>query len=113
LLELYEATFDTRYLEAALSLTDDALIHYWDAESGGFYFTPDDGEALLARQKKGEDGAIPSGNSVMMLNLLRLGRITANSRHEQRAAELGRAFAGNVRQGHPLKAGQRLCRTSC
>ncbi len=98
LLELYEATFDTRYLEAALNLSDDALTHYRDAENGGFYFTPDDGEALLVRQKKGEDGAIPAGNSVMMLNLLRLGRITADARYEERAAELGRAFAGNAQQ---------------
>ncbi len=98
LLELYEVTFDVRYLEAALNLTDDALTHYRDTGSGGFYFTQDDGEVLPVRQKKGEDGVIPSGNSVMMLNLLRLGRITANSLYEQRAAELGRAFAGNVSQ---------------
>ena len=53
---------------------------------------------FLIRQKEIYDGAIPSGNSIAMLNLLRLGRITANSGLEQKAAKIGRAFFENVRQ---------------
>ncbi len=98
LIELYEAVFDARYLKVALELTDDMVKHFWDGSVGGFYLMPDDGESLLVRKKEIYDGAIPSGNSVATLNLLRLGRITANSDLEEKAAKIGRAFSGGVRQ---------------
>jgi len=98
LLELYEVTFEVYYLETALGLNDDLIRHFWDYENGGFYFTADDGERLLVRQKEIYDGAVPSGNSVAMLNLLRLGRITASADFEEKAARIGRAFYGNVSQ---------------
>ena len=98
LIELYEAIFDTRHLEVALELTNDMLRHFWDEDGGGLYLTPDDGESLLVRKKEIYDGAIPSGNSVAMLNLLRLGRITATSDLEEKAARIGIAFSGSVKQ---------------
>jgi uncharacterized protein YyaL (SSP411 family) len=98
LFELYETTFNVTYLEKALTLNAYLLEHFWDGKNGGFYFTADDGEGLLVRQKEIYDGAIPSGNSIAMLNLLRLGRITASSSLEEKAAGIGRAFVGNVRQ---------------
>jgi uncharacterized protein YyaL (SSP411 family) len=97
LIELYEAIFDVRYLKVALELTNDMLGHFWD-EDGGLYLTPDDGESLLVKKKEIYDGAIPSGNSVAMLNLLRLGRMTANSDLEEKAVKIGRAFSGSVKQ---------------
>ena len=97
LIELYEATFDTQYLEDALKLTDNMVRHFWDEDIGGFYLTPDNGESLLVRKKEIYDGAIPSGNSVAMLNLLRLGRMTANSDMEEKAARIGRVFSESVR----------------
>ena len=96
LLELYEATFEVQHLRTALELSKDLTEHFWDDENGGFYFTADDSESLIVRQKEIYDGAIPSGNSVGMLNLLRLGRITANSHLEEKAAEIGTAFSGEV-----------------
>ncbi len=98
LLELYETDFDVRHLNNALALTEELQTHFWDDQQGGFYFTPDDGEALLVRQKEIYDGAIPSGNSVAMLNLLRLGRITANTEFEEQAAGIGHAFAASIQQ---------------
>jgi uncharacterized protein YyaL (SSP411 family) len=98
LIELYEAVFNTKYLEAALDLTGNMVRHFWDEHGGGLYLTPDDGESLLVRKKEIYDGAIPSGNSVAMLNLLRLGRMTANSELEEKAAKIGRAFSGSVKQ---------------
>jgi len=98
LIELYETTFNARYLEAALKLTDNMVRHFWDEDGGGLYLTPDDGEGLLVRKKEIYDGAIPSGNSVAMLNLLRLGRMTANSDLEGKAAKIGGAFSGSVNQ---------------
>jgi uncharacterized protein YyaL (SSP411 family) len=105
LIELYEATFDASHLESALELTSDMMKHFWDECSGGFYLVPDDGESLLVRNKEIHDGAIPSGNSVAMLNLLRLGRMTANSDFEEKAARIGRAFSGSVKQS-PASHGQ-------
>ena len=94
----YEATFDVRYLQTALDLNSNLIKHFWDATNGGFYFTADDDEALLVRQREVSDNAIPSGNSVAMLNLLRLNRITANTDLEAKAAEISRTFAGEVKQ---------------
>ncbi len=98
LIELYESTFDVNYLQTAISLNSDLIKHFWDDKGGGFYFTPDDGESLIVRQKEIYDGAIPSGNSVAMLNLLRLGRMTGNSDFEEKAATIGRAFSNGVKQ---------------
>ncbi|MBV7328717.1 thioredoxin domain-containing protein [Chloroflexi bacterium TSY] len=96
LLELYETTFDLRYLEEAISLNQELETYFWDEFTGGFFFTPEDGEKLIARQKAIYDGAIPSGNSVSMLNLLKLGRITADADYEARAAEIGQAFSREI-----------------
>ena len=98
LIELYEAVFDLRYLKVALELTNDMLKHFWDEDGGGLYLTPDDGESLFVRNKEIRDGAIPSGNSVAMLNFLRLGRMTATSDLEEKAAKIGRAFSSSVKQ---------------
>jgi uncharacterized protein YyaL (SSP411 family) len=98
LIELYEAIFDARHLEIALELTSDMVRHFWDEDGGGLYLTPDDGESLFVRKKEIYDGAIPSGNSVAMLNLLRLGRMTANSDLEEKAAKIGSAFSGSIKK---------------
>ncbi len=98
LLELYETTFDTSYLLKALKLNEEQLQYFGDEKIGGFYFTPQDGEELLIRKKEIYDGAIPSGNSVAMLNLLRLEQITGNAEFRERAARIGRVFANEVKQ---------------
>lgn len=98
LLELYESTFDPRYLEAATSLQNNHLERFWDEAHGGFYFTANDAEVLLTRSKDIYDAAIPSGNSVAMLNLLRLGRLLANADYEAYAQELGDSFASDVKR---------------
>ncbi len=98
LLELYETTFELRYLQTALELNSDMLEHFWDAENGGFYFTADDAEKVLLRKKELYDGAVPSGNSVAMLNLIRLSKMTANIDFENKAHAIERAFSGVVSQ---------------
>ncbi|HUX98210.1 MAG TPA: thioredoxin domain-containing protein [Candidatus Deferrimicrobium sp.] len=96
LLELYETTFETRYLQKSIELQTELMDHFWDKIEGGFYFTADDAEVLLVRKKEVYDGAIPSGNSVAMLNLLRLGKVTGNSDYEKKAARIGQVFANEV-----------------
>jgi len=94
LLDLYEATFEPAYLKAAKELTDLTLVHFEDKKSGGFYMTADDGEKLLVRAKEIYDGAIPSGNSVMALNLLRLNKVTGDKKYLESANNLFTAFSG-------------------
>ncbi len=96
LLELYEATFDPVHLETAISLTGVMVDRFWDPEEGGFYMTADDAEDLLVRQKDTYDGAMPSGNSIALLDLLRLSHLTGDPDLAQKAAELGQAFSGDV-----------------
>jgi hypothetical protein len=62
--------------ERARTLTLKALADFFDEADGGFYLTGKDSEALVARPKEIYDGAIPSGNSVMTLNLLDLNLLT-------------------------------------
>jgi hypothetical protein len=99
LLELYEATFDARYLRESQAITVLMLAHFWDAAGGGFFLTADDGEKLLVRAKESHDGAIPSGNSVAALVLLRLARMTGDVELEKKAAATFRAFSGNAARG--------------
>jgi uncharacterized protein YyaL (SSP411 family) len=96
LLELYEATFDTAYLSDAIALNRTMLDHFWDPEEGGLFLTADDSEELLVRQKETYDGAMPSGNSVALLNLLRLSHLTGEPELAKRASELGQAFSTDV-----------------
>jgi len=100
LLELYETTFEVRWLQNARDLMDACLDHFWDADGGGFYMTPDDGEGLIVRPKEATDGAMPSGNSVQLMNLLRLARFTGRTAFEERAAALSR-WAGSSARSRP------------
>jgi len=69
---------------------------FWDEAAEGLFFTGPDNEALIVRTKDIQDGALPSGNSVAVLNLLRLGRMTGNIELEEKADQLARAFAGEI-----------------
>jgi len=97
LLELYETTFEARYLQSALDLNKRVIEYFWDEEDGGFYLTADDSETLLVRPKEVYDGAVLSGNSVAMLNLLRLSSITGDADLEEKAAQIGRTFSQRVK----------------
>lgn len=96
LLELYEAVFEPGYLETALELTRDMIDRFRDPAAGGFFFSAGDSESLLVRQKEVYDGAVPSGNSIAMLDLLRLGRLTGSVDFEEKAAATGKAFSTAV-----------------
>ncbi len=97
LVDLYEATFDAKWLKAALTLASRLEEHFCDEKGGGFFQTADDAEALLVRQKVGIDGAMPSGNSAAALALLRLVRLTGKTDLESAAAGTLDAFADSAR----------------
>ncbi len=96
LLELYQAGFDIEHLKDAIAINRVMLEKFRDERNGGFYFTADDGEQLIARTKDLYDGAIPSGNSAAFMNLLILGRITGDTCYEDYAEQLRRGFSGEV-----------------
>lgn len=97
LIEIYEATFEEKYLRSAVELNTIFLEHFWDEQNGGLYFTPDDGEPLIVRLKEIYDGAVPSGNSVAALNLIRLSRLTGDLSLAEKSSHISRAFARNIR----------------
>ncbi|EKD27217.1 MAG: hypothetical protein ACD_79C00804G0001 [uncultured bacterium] len=77
LLDLYEATFEGIYLKEALALNDKMLELFEDKVNGGFFLTAVGTETILQnRIKEFYDGAYPSGNSIALINLIKLSRIT-------------------------------------
>ena len=75
-IELYEATLEPKHLDFAIALAEAMLARFYDAENGGFWQSPPGAKDLILRVKEDYDGAEPSGNSVAILALLKLGRIT-------------------------------------
>jgi uncharacterized protein YyaL (SSP411 family) len=112
LLELYQLTFDWRWLQAARELADTMLELFWDERKGGFYQTSVDHEGLIARPKDFVDNATPAGNSVATDVLLRLHALTGEERYYTHAeAVLLLLREGMARQplafGHLLGALER------
>ena len=98
ILELYDATFETKFLVKAIELNKIVMKHYWDELNGGLFFTPDFGESLIVRTKEIYDSAIPSGSSVMMNNLIWLGRLTSNQEYENSADLLSKSYSENIKK---------------
>ena len=86
--------------EDAIELNQQMLSHFWDEQHGGLYMTADDGEKLIVRSKSIYDGAIPSGNSVAVFNLLRLGHMTGSTDNLTKAERIIKSFSAEVEQ-HP------------
>jgi uncharacterized protein YyaL (SSP411 family) len=78
LLEMYESTFETNYLRLAIEYNDAMIGFFWDETGGGFFSTAADSEEILVREKEAYDGALPSANSVALLNLVRISKLTAD-----------------------------------
>jgi uncharacterized protein len=96
LLDLYETSFSIDNLNEAKYMIDLAIHDFWDAETGGFFFSSKDSTELIVNQKEIYDGAIPSGNSIMILNLLRMSKITADADYEEKAMMINRAFSSII-----------------
>ena len=96
LIDLYEASLDTRRLAQARMLVDVILERFLDPEAGGFYFTSGDHEQLIARPKPVFDGSTPSGNSEAVLALLRLHTYTGDERYLKEAERALSLFAGMI-----------------
>ncbi len=106
LLSLYEATFEERWFTTARELTEVVLARFADP-GGGFYDTADDHEALVARPRGLQDGALPSGNAMAATVLLRLAAWTGEGRYRD-AAERTLAPVTTLAGRHPTGFGQWL-----
>ena len=105
LLDLYEAGFDSTYLEEAIRLGRATVELFWDPTEGGFFLTSPRHEKLIIRSKEYYDGAVPSGNSVAFLNLLRLSTLTGDPVLQERAKALESIAAALLKKStmaHPL-----------
>jgi uncharacterized protein YyaL (SSP411 family) len=98
LIELYEATFEISWLEKAIEIQKIMISQFYDEDKGGFFFTSKNTEKLLVRLKEGYDGAVPSGNSVTALNLLKLGRISSRVEWESMARSIFKIFGQSISQ---------------
>ncbi len=83
LIELYNSTLDENYLEKAEKFCAEAVSRFADCENGGFYLSEPNSMELFINPKETYDGAIPSGNSVMAYNLVRLHQITEKDEYKE------------------------------
>ncbi|MGH6888270.1 MAG: thioredoxin domain-containing protein [Rhizomicrobium sp.] len=93
---LWEATGDRRYLARAQAWVSVLNEHFWDAQNGGYFFTSDDSDPLIARTRVVFDHATPAANGVLVGLLSRLYFATADTMYRDRANALIQAFSGEV-----------------
>jgi len=98
MLDLYEATFDAKWLIEAKRLSEKMIELFADREEGGFFLAGKDGEKLITRTKPNSDGAIPSGNSIAALALLKLGRLTMNQHFIEQGNKVLESFSQQLGQ---------------
>src|SRR5699024_2604781 len=91
-IELYETTFSTSYLKKGREILDDMIALFWDEKDGGFYFSGDDSETLISREKEVYDGALASRNSVTAVMLTRIEYLTGETKYLDKAEEMYYTF---------------------
>ncbi len=96
IMELLQCRWSAADLQFAVALAERVVARFSDAEHGGFYFTSDDHEALIVRQKPTSDDATPSGNGIAARVLLRLGHLLGEPRYLDAAERTLQAMAGSI-----------------
>ncbi len=108
LLNLQEVTGDTKWLEKARSVSEYVLEQFTEEGTGFFYYTPAGQQDVILRKKEVYDGAVPSGNSVMAYNLLRLSVLLDKKDWKERSARLVSSL-GKAVMRYPTSFGNWLC----
>ena len=96
LIQLHAATSDARWLREARTLVDRMIADFEDRELGGFFYTAEGHESLLARPKDPFDNALPGANSMAILDLLAIHRATGESSYRDHAAKALGAFSSTM-----------------
>jgi uncharacterized protein YyaL (SSP411 family) len=107
LISLYEATFDASRLVEADRLANLMLTHFADAKNGGFFYTADDHEQLIARNKEVADSSTPAASAVAATVLVRLAKLTGSDVYREAAEKTLAGAVGFMRQA-PTAMGQSL-----
>jgi uncharacterized protein YyaL (SSP411 family) len=107
LVSLYEASFDASRLIEAARLTDLMLTHFGDAKNGGFFYTADDHEQLIARNKEVADSSTPAASAMAATVLVRLAKLTGGDVYREAAEKTLAGAVGFMRQA-PTAMGQSL-----
>ena len=107
LTRLYEATGEPTWIGSALDLAQIMIDEFVDAEQGGFFFTGNRHETLIARQKDVHDNATPSGNGMAATALIRLGALTGRDQLTQ-AGRRALESVQSLLERQPAAAGQSL-----
>ncbi len=105
LFNLYQATFEDKYIEKSHALLENMLEKFWDREEGGFFFTSEDNKDVIVRQKEVYDGAYPSGNSVAFNVLVNFYKLLSKNELLDYIDKTVKAFAHNVKlvpTGHSM-----------
>jgi len=97
LIELYSATFKPEYLKLAIKWQKQLDEEFWDEKEGGYFISSNKHEELILRRKEIYDGAYPSGNSIALLNLIKLAKLSYNPELENRAETLLKAFSQTIK----------------
>jgi uncharacterized protein YyaL (SSP411 family) len=97
-LDLYEASFEIKWLIDAKMLAEEMIKLFADNEQGGFFLTGTDSEKLITRIKPSTDGVIPSGNSAAAFALLKLGKLTMNQHFTEQGSKVLESFSRQLKQ---------------
>ncbi len=108
LVDLFESCFDEGYLEKAIELTDIMIKYFYDDSDSGFFDTSDKDKSILVRTKEDYDSAEPTGNSIAIMNLLRLSQLTENKDYYDKAEKSLELFSGKM-TAQPYATPQMLC----
>ena len=106
LVSIYEAGFEEHWIDEAVKLCEQLFQRFRDRD-GMFFYTAEDQEQLITRQKDLYDSSVPSGNSMAATALLRLGKLTGRQDLIEAATQILQA-ASRVMQQAPAAAGQML-----
>jgi uncharacterized protein len=108
LIDLYEVTFEVKYLQFAIELNEIAIEKFYDNETGGFFDVAIETEDVFLKTKDIYDGAEPSGNSVQIMNLFRLGYMTDNKILIEKGESSLKLFSDDLSR-LPFSSPQLLC----
>ena len=98
MINMYEATLEKSYLDKAFDFTQKAIENFYDKEKGGFYLYGNENEQLIIKPKVTYDGAIPSGNSVMCYNLLKLSSLSLQNKYDEISQRQLKFMSGQAKQ---------------
>lgn len=107
LVEVFQSTGDEYYLQHAVQLAEEMLEGFWDEDNGGFFYTANDHESLIARTKDIQDNAVPSGNGMAATALIKLGRLCDRQDFIESARKTIDAFSSFI-VDHPRACGQSI-----